>query len=70
METKIVYQVEVRDASKFYSIIEDISNWLVRDNMEWVASDVIEVWSETLAEEIEYRLDLIGLPFTRTDIND
>jgi hypothetical protein len=37
--------------------------------MEWVATDVIEVWSEELAEEIEYRLDFVGMPFTKTELN-
>lgn len=69
MEARIVYQVEVRDAFNFSFIIGDIPLTRRKQEMEWVATDVIEVWSEELAEEIEYRLDFAGMPFTKTEIN-
>jgi hypothetical protein len=69
METRIVYQVEVRDAYQFSFIMGDICFDRKDQQMEWVATDVIEVWSEELAEEIEYRLDFVGMPFTKTELN-
>lgn len=69
METRIVYQVEVRDAFNFSFLIGDIPLRRRKEEMEWVATDVIEVWSEELAEEIEYKLDAVGMPFTKTEIN-
>ena len=67
-ETKIVFEIEVRDALEFSEIIQDIPSRR-REEMEWVATDVIEVWSEDLSEEIECRLDEVGMPFTKTVLN-